>query len=67
MNIIKKEINKINEILGKNENINVLYSKKNTKFARKRFNFGKVKETKNEKKLIQLIYNFILFYIFFIH
>ena len=30
MNFINKEIDRINEILGKNENINVLYSKENT-------------------------------------
>ena len=49
MNFINKEIDRINEILGKNENINVLYSKKNTKFGSKKFNYdNKIKETKIE-------------------
>ena len=47
MNFINKEIDRINEILGKNENINVLYSKKNTKFGSKKFNYdNKIKENK---------------------
>ena len=49
MNFINKEIDRINEILGKNENINVLYSKKNTKFGSKKFNYdNKIKENKIE-------------------
>ena len=48
MNFINKEIDRINGILGKNENINVLYSKKNTKFGTKKFNHD---NTANDKKL----------------
>ena len=51
MNFINKEIDRINDILGKNENINVLYSKKNTKFGTKKFNYyNKVKEKKLENE-----------------
>ena len=49
MNFINKKIDRILLIFGKNENINVLYSKKNTKFGSKKFNYdNKIKENKIE-------------------
>ena len=39
MNFIFKELERISEKLGKNENINVLYSEKNTKFGKFKYNF----------------------------
>ena len=39
MNFIYKELERISEKLGKNENINILYSEKNTKFGKFKYNF----------------------------
>ena len=38
MSFINKEIYRINDLLGKNENINVIYSQKNTKFGKQKYN-----------------------------
>ena len=37
LNFINNEINRINEISGKNENINILYAEKGTKFHKEKF------------------------------
>ena len=37
LNFINKEILGINELLGKNENINILFTKKLTKFGKEKF------------------------------
>ena len=37
LNFINNEILRINEILGKNENINILYAQKQTKFGKEKF------------------------------
>ena len=37
LNFINNEINRINEILGKNENINILYTEKGTKFHKEKY------------------------------
>ena len=51
LNFINKEIDRITEILGKNENINVLYSKKKTKFGIKKYNYTKIKENKKDEEI----------------
>ena len=38
LNFINKEIIRINEILSKNENINVLFNSKTTKFGKEKYN-----------------------------
>ena len=50
MNFIFKELERISEKLGKNENINVLYSEKNTKFGKLKYNFTNINEILPEKK-----------------
>ena len=40
LNFINKEINRINEILSKNDNINVLFNSKATKFGKEKNNFN---------------------------
>ena len=56
MSFINKEIYRINDFLGKNENINVIYSQKNTKFGKQKYTYNKYqkneKELKNEPKNI---------------
>ena len=37
MKFINREIEPINEILGKNENINILYESKHTKFGKSKY------------------------------
>jgi hypothetical protein len=49
MIFINKEIFRINDLLGKNENINVIYSQKNTKFGKQKYKYNKYQ--KNEKEL----------------
>ena len=49
MIFINKEIFRINDLLGKNENINVIYSLKNTKFGKQKYTYNKYQ--KNEKEL----------------
>ena len=49
MSFINKEIYRINDLLGKNENINVIYSQKNTKFGKQKYTYNKYR--KNEKEL----------------
>ena len=49
MIFINKEIFRINDLLGKNENINVIYSQKNTKFGKQKYTYNKYQ--KNEKEL----------------
>lgn len=38
LNLINKEIIRINEILSKNDNINVLFNSKTTKFWKEKYN-----------------------------
>ena len=56
MIFINKEIFRINDLLGKNENINVIYSQKNTNFGKQKYTYNKYqkneKELKNEPKNI---------------
>ena len=49
MIFINKEIFRINDLFGKNENINVIYSLKNTKFGKQKYTYNKYQ--KNEKEL----------------
>ena len=49
LNFINKEIERINEKLGKNENLNVLYLEKQTKFGKLKFNFTKKEEKINKQ------------------
>ena len=37
LKFINNEISRINELLGKNENINILYAEKHTKFGKEKF------------------------------
>ena len=46
LNFINSEMNRINEILGKNENVNVLNSIKKTKFGISKYNY-KYNDTNN--------------------
>ena len=57
MNFIFKELERISEKLGKNENINVLYSEKNTKFGKLKYNFTNINEILPEKKEKKSIVN----------
>ena len=50
MNFIFKELESISEKLSKNENINVLYSEKNTKLGKLKYNFTNLNEILPEKK-----------------
>mgnify|MGYP007070125749 FL=1 len=48
LNFINNEINRINEQLSKNENINVLYNSKLTKFGTEKYtNIDKIEEGKD--------------------
>ena len=53
MNFINREIERINENLGKNENINVLYESKQTKFGKSKYininNPYNIENTKEKK------------------
>ena len=49
MRSINREINRINDLLGKNENINVIYSQKKTKFGKQKYTY--IKYQKKEKKI----------------
>ena len=40
MSFINKEIFRINDLLGKNENINVIYSHKNTKLGKQKYTYS---------------------------
>ena len=52
MKFINREINRINLILGRNENINILFSKKHTKFEGKKYNkFEKCDNNSNIKDI----------------
>ena len=56
MNIINREINRINETFGKNENINVLYESKSTKFGKSKYiNENNVYNIENTKENIRVI------------
>ena len=56
MNIINREINRINETFGKNENINVLYESKQTKFDKSKYiNINNVYNLENTKENISNI------------
>ena len=57
MNFIFKELERISEKLSKNENINVLYSEKNTKFGKLKYNFTNINEILPEKKEKKSIVN----------
>ena len=50
MNFIIKELERIKDKLSKNENINVLYSQKNTKFGKLKYTCTNIKEILTEKK-----------------
>ena len=50
MNFIIKELERINEKLSKNENINILYSEKSTKFWKLKYTFTNENEIIPEKK-----------------
>ena len=64
LNFINKEIIKISDIFSKNENINVLYESKNTKFGKEKFSRGKdnniiieINERRENNNLIENISN----------
>ena len=49
LNFINNEILRINEVLGKNENVNILFAEKNTKFGMEKFtNEIRIKNDINE-------------------
>ena len=60
MSFINKEIDGVGDFLGKNENISVIYSQKNTKFRKQKYTYNKYqkneKEIKNESKNISEIW-----------
>ena len=51
LNFINREIDRINEILGKNENINVLYESKQTKFGKSKYNINLNNAINKENKI----------------
>ncbi len=54
MNFINRETDRINETLGKNENINVLYESKQTKFGKSKYiNINNVYNIENTKENIK--------------
>ena len=55
LNFINKEIERIKEKLSKNENINVHYSEKNTKFGKLKYNYTNKKELLDEKKIKKVL------------
>ena len=57
LNFINKEINRINELLNKNENLNVLYNSKNTKFGKEKYihNFEKIQIPLENEAIIENI------------
>ena len=64
LNFINKEIIRMSDILSKNENINVLYESKNTKFGKEKFSRGKdnniiieINERRENNNLIENISN----------
>ena len=46
MQFINKELNRINEILAKNTNVNIVYFQKTTKFGLNKYNYDYNKENK---------------------
>ena len=56
---INKEIIRINEILSKNENINVLFNRKTTKFWKEKYNNKINNEISNLNSIIQEKINLI--------
>ena len=52
LNFINKEILRINDLLGKNENINILFAEKHTKFGKEKYtNTPQIKTEITEQKL----------------
>ena len=49
MQFINKELTRINEILGKNTNVNLIYFQKSTKFGKNKYNYDYNKENKLRK------------------
>ena len=50
MQFINKELNRINESLAKNSNINIIYSQKTTKFGKSKYNYEYNSENNLPKK-----------------
>ncbi len=50
MPFINKELNRINEILDKNKNVNILNFQKSTKFGKTKYNYEPKIENKSAKK-----------------
>ena len=44
MQFINKELSRINELLAKNSNLNVIYMQKTTKFGKSKYNYHENKE-----------------------
>ncbi len=59
LNFISKEIIRINEILSKNNNINVLFNSKTTKFRKEKYNNKINNEISNINSIIQEKINLI--------
>ena len=56
LNFINNEILRINEMLGKNENINILFAEKHTKFGKEKFtNNSQIKTEFTKHNLKKLI------------
>ena len=51
MQFINKELNRINELLGKNSNVNLVYHQKLTKFGKNKYNYEYNKEKELRKSI----------------
>ena len=55
LNFINNEILRINEMLGKNENVNILFAEKHTKFGKEKFTYNSQTITEFKKICLQII------------
>ena len=51
MQFINKELSRINELLGKNSNVNLVYHQKLTKFGKNKYNYEYNKEKELRKSI----------------